>query len=330
MQSPAQRLADLSAHNLLGSVARAEATSRLYRLAQPELGASARQLWALVREQADATPAAAEDAQRLEDVLARRNSHPQSFFRSAAGQWDRLRRELFGTSFDLACLAGLLADDTRIGDLGCGTGHLSAVLAPFVGRVIAVDSSPEMLATARERLHTCSNVDLRQGTLEALPIETGELDAALLCLVLHYVADPGAVVREAIRTLAPGGRLVIVDMLPHERTDLHERMGHAWPGFTAAATRRWFTDSAASAPTIHELPGDAAARGPRLFVATARRHRNDSARIDPPPRDAPHGLLAPASPSTKVPSQSVQHRSERNVNASGASRRNPPPQGEKR
>ncbi len=310
--------------------ARAEATSRLYQLAQPDLGASARQLWALVREQADVTPAAAEDARRLEDVLARRGSRQQSFFRSAAGQWDRLRRELFGTTFDLACLAGLLADDTKIGDLGCGTGHLSAVLAPFVGRVVAVDSSPEMLAAARERLDALGNVDLRQGTLEALPIETGELDAALLCLVLHYVADPGAVVREAVRTLAPGGRLVIVDMLPHERTDLHERMGHAWPGFGAAATHRWFANSPVSAPTIHELPADGAARGPRLFIATARRNRDDSARISPPTPGPHHRLLAPASGPTKVPSRSAQHRSGRNVNTSGASRRNPLPQGEKK
>ena len=57
------------------------------------------------------------------------------------------------------------------------------------------------------------NVELRSGTLERLPVADGELDAALLVLVLHYVPDPLRVLREARRVLAPGGRLLIVDML---------------------------------------------------------------------------------------------------------------------
>ena len=70
----------------------------------------------------------------------------------------------------------------RLLDLGCGTGAVTDVLAPFVRRVVAVDHSREMLDVARRRLDGRDNVDLREGDLEALPVADGELDAALLVL----------------------------------------------------------------------------------------------------------------------------------------------------
>ncbi len=286
--------------------ARAEATSRLYRLVQAELPPSAHRLWTLVREQADTTRAVRDDAARLEPVLAARSARHQNFFRSAATQWDRLRRDLFGSGLELACIAGLLDEDATIGDLGCGTGHLSAALAPFVKRVVAVDSSPEMLAAAADRVAVASRVELRHGTLEALPVANGELDAAFLCLVLHYVAEPSRVVREAVRTLRPGGRLVVVDLLPHERADMSERMGHVWPGFAASEVRAWFEGLDATAPRLHELPTDGAARGPRLFLATSQRRNGAYGRkslADPLPGRTRHAPQPPLNDAKRVPAE---------------------------
>jgi ArsR family transcriptional regulator len=87
----------------------------------------------------------------------------------------------------LRALAGLLDPQEVIGDLGCGTGQVSQWLAPFSERIIAVDSSKEMLRTAKDRLTGHRHVELRQGSLEKLPIDAGELDVALLLLVLHHV-----------------------------------------------------------------------------------------------------------------------------------------------
>ena len=97
--------------------------------------------------------AATQDHHRLQGVLAERRTKSQEFFSSAAGQWDRLREELFGPTFHLQALLGLIAIDWVVGDLGGGTGAVAAALAPFVARVIAVDNSAAMLQAARRRLH---------------------------------------------------------------------------------------------------------------------------------------------------------------------------------
>lgn len=251
-------------------VSHPEGTSRRYRAAE-KLEASSRRLWHLVREQVMATPAAANDARRVQTVLAHRRSKSQKFFSSAAGQWDRLRVELFGRRADLMGLLGLLDDTWTVGDLGCGTGQLTESLAPFVGRVIAVDDSAAMLTAARRRLASMNNVDVRSGRLESLPIEDGSLDAALLFLVMHYVPEPAEAIGEARRALKPGGRLLIVDMMPHDREDLLHDMGHVWRGFSEEQISSLLEAAGFSGGRYHPLPPDEAAKGPTLFAAVARR-----------------------------------------------------------
>src|SRR5690606_30036240 len=114
---------------------------------------------------------------------------------------------------------GLLDEGWTVGDLGCGTGQVAASLAPFVARVVAVDESAAMLAAARGRLGGVGNVEVRAGELESLPLDDAELDAAVVFLVLHYLSDPGAALREVARVLRPGGRVLVVDMMPHEREE---------------------------------------------------------------------------------------------------------------
>ena len=106
------------------------------------------------------------------------------------------------------------------------------LLAPHVARVIGVDASEEMLAAARNRARDFANVDLRAGALESLPLETSSVDAATLMLVLHHLASPVEALKEAARVLKPGGRLLIVDMAPHEHEEYRQRMGHVWLGFS--------------------------------------------------------------------------------------------------
>lgn len=252
-------------------VARADGTSRRYRMAVRALDPAARQLWAAVREPLAAMSSTAHDTTRLRAVLAARRSATQAFFSSTAGRWDRVRAELFGDRIELLALLGLLDDELTVGDLGCGTGAVTAAVAPFVHRVIAVDDSRPMLDVARRRLADQPNVDLRAGELETLPIADGELGAALLVLVLHHVAEPPAVLAQAARALAPGGRLVVVDMLPHDRGAYAQEMGHVWLGFAEDQVTGWLADAGFDHVRFTPLPADPAAQGPTLFAASARR-----------------------------------------------------------
>jgi ArsR family transcriptional regulator len=251
--------------------ARAEGTSNLYTLSREALDASAKRLWLLVREQVSATTAAAQDQRRLHTALAARRSKSQEFFASSASQWDRLRDELFGDRFHVAAMAAFADPDWIIGDLGCGTGRASEALAPFVTRVIAVDASAAMLQAARKRLQPFDNVDLRRGDLEALPIDEGLLDAATLMLVLHHVTEPARALTEVARVLKRGGRLILVDMLPHEREHYQQQMGHVWMGFPEEQIARLLADGGFDRVRVVPLAADAKAKGPGLFVATASR-----------------------------------------------------------
>ena len=251
-------------------VARVEGPSRRYTMA-PQLEPEARRLWQVVRAQLADAAAAGQDAERLRSVLAERRSRSQEFFSASAAQWDALRTELFGQRADLLALPGLLDDEWTVGDLGCGTGQVTAALAPFVRRVIAVDQSRAMLAAARGRLKGLENVELRSGDLEELPIEDRELDAAVLLLVLHYVVDPAKALAEARRVLKPGGRLLVMDMTPHARDEYRQTMGHVWQGFDTEQINRWAAEAGFERVRYRSLPPDAQAKGPGLFAATMRR-----------------------------------------------------------
>jgi ubiquinone/menaquinone biosynthesis C-methylase UbiE len=250
---------------------RRDGTSRYYAMSLDELDQAAVRLWPLIREQIAATTGAEHDARRLTSVLARRRSKSEEFFASVSGQWDRVREELFGRTFHLHALLALIDGDAVVGDLGCGTGQLTELIAPHVRQVIAVDGSADMLRAARQRLADRTNVDLRRGDLEALPIDHAQLDIALLGLVLHHVPDPAIALNECARVLKSGGRVLIIDMLPHDRAEYQQQMGHVWLGFHERQMRKLLSAAGFSAVRIHPLPIGEDVKGPALFAAVATR-----------------------------------------------------------
>lgn len=92
----------------------------------------------------------------------------------------------------------------RVLDVGCGPGALIAQLVPVVGadHVRAVDPSEPFVAAAKERF---PDVDTQIGSAELLPFDDDAFDVALAQLVVHFMADPVAGLREMARVTVPGG-----------------------------------------------------------------------------------------------------------------------------
>lgn len=102
-------------------------------------------------------------------------------------------------------------------DVGCGPGYLACELAREVsptGRMVAIDSSPDMLASARARIAAAGLADVvevRAGDATRLDFERGRFDFVVAVQVYLYVADVAGALAQAARVLRPGGRLLVVD-----------------------------------------------------------------------------------------------------------------------
>jgi ArsR family transcriptional regulator len=251
-------------------ISRREGTSNLYRMLLDELSPAARDLWLVARERTSAWPELQQDTRRLTQLLTEKQSASQAFFANAATEWDKLRGELYGEAFTTAALLSLLPSTAVVADLACGTGTAAALLAPHVGQVIGIDNSPEMLTAARSRCAGMPNVQIRRGDLTELPIDAASCDAAMLLLALTYVAEPAQAIDDAVRVLRPGGKLVIVDLLPHGREDFRRKMNQLHAGFSAGQVQGWLAGKLVEVKTI-ELSSRPESKGPALLLTVGVR-----------------------------------------------------------
>ena len=156
----------------------------------------------------------------------------------------------------------------RLLDVGCGGGHFMAAAAGHGWTVLGTDLSREACAAARR----VAGAPVVQAEAEALPFRASTVDAVALVNVLDHTTRPLAVVREAARVLRPGGRLLLVDMLAHDRREYQQQMGHVWLGFAPAQIAAWLEAAGFTSVRVQPLPPAPQAAGPALFAASARRH----------------------------------------------------------
>ncbi len=138
-----------------------------------------------------------------------KSSSTKPDFGRIAARYDELRPtdDNWWEVFELLVREGDLLG-RRVLDVGCGTGRVAAVLAERGSRVWGVEPSTEMADLARERIST-----VKVAPAERLPFKDGWFDRAVMFLVIHLVDRPRAFA-EALRVLAPDGRLAIATFDP--------------------------------------------------------------------------------------------------------------------
>ena len=178
-------------------------------------------------------PDAVSDQAAMRRVLRKRQDKTRAFFDSVAG---RLGKDhVPGKSWKSLAEALLrLMPPLVIADLGAGEGAFALLLAQRAKKVIAVDSSARMIEVGRDEAqrHSVKNIDYRLGDMEEIPIGDREVDLVFFSQSLHHALHPERALAESARILAPGGRLVILDLAKHRFEEAREIYADEWLGFS--------------------------------------------------------------------------------------------------
>jgi len=181
-------------------------------------------------------PTLQSDRARLEVAREARRKQAAAYFAERAADWDRIRAMHAPEERVEAAILAMVGDAPvqAMLDLGAGTGRMLELIAPHAVRAVGVDLSPAMLSLARARIAQSGlrNVQLRQGDIYAPPVERDAYDLVVVHQVLHFLDDPARALREAARTLRPGGRLLVVDFAAHTEEYLREDFAHRRLGFS--------------------------------------------------------------------------------------------------
>ncbi|PZN95516.1 MAG: ArsR family transcriptional regulator [Alphaproteobacteria bacterium] len=198
------------------------------------------------------------DQARLAAVRAERAAAADAWFAAHAADWDRERALHIAESDVEAAIAAALApgDLGVLVDVGTGTGRMIELLGPQARTALGIDRSPEMLRLARGRIEASglAHAEVRRGDMYALPRAAGSVDTVVLHQVLHFADDPVAAIAESARVLAPGGRLLVVDFMPHGREELRAQQRHVRLGFGDDQVCGWMTAAGLEAQVARRLP----------------------------------------------------------------------------
>lgn len=215
-------------------------------------------------------PILAADRRQAARVLAERARIASESFRRTGAEWDEMRAlDLPAADVEAALLATLGDPVGRLLDIGTGTGRLLELLAPRLSAGLGIDASRAMLALARARLARpgLTHCAVRLADMYRLPLPDAGFDAVVLQMVLHHAEDPAGVLAEAARMLAPGGRLIVVELARHASPDCMQRLAHRWPGFDDAGMAGLLAAAGLAQPAAPlSIPGPLEIR---LWTATA-------------------------------------------------------------
>lgn len=165
-------------------------------------------------------------------------------------------------------------------DFGCGTGSLTVELARWARHVTAIDRSEGALekAKAEAARQGLTNITFLAADLEKLPLDSASADLVVISQSLHHVANIDAVVAEGARLLKTNGRMVVLELLPHDEAWVKSRLGHQHLGFDPDQVQAAMQRAGIDAHPVHPGPRDSTSPF-KAFLLTGTRGRKSLAKL---------------------------------------------------
>ncbi|MFX1519755.1 MAG: class I SAM-dependent methyltransferase [Promethearchaeota archaeon] len=168
----------------------------------------------------------------------------KKYFDEVASQWDKMQESFFSEAVrEKAYSVVNLQQGELAADIGAGTGFITEGLIQRGLNVIAVDQSEVMLQELKIKLQSAGKIDYRTGEAENLPVENDIVDYVFANMFLHHVERPLDAIKEMVRILKPGGKLVITDLDEHNFEFLKTEQYDRWMGFKRDDIKRWFIEA---------------------------------------------------------------------------------------
>ena len=177
-------------------------------------------------------------------VQQQREQNSLAFFRTNHARF-REQQELIASWEDYSQAALHLLDHSNaptnlpLIEIGPGDGRLLPLLAQRTTHVVALDNAPEMLESARSYASQVANIAYVLGDTSTLTHSETRYSAAIMNMVLHHTPKPERVLAEAGCALAPGGVLIISELVAHDQAWAREHCGDLWLGFEPDQITAW-------------------------------------------------------------------------------------------
>ncbi|MBF0287688.1 MAG: metalloregulator ArsR/SmtB family transcription factor [SAR324 cluster bacterium] len=228
---------------------RKEGVWSYYKLTDPEnLDTELQLLWNYLQEQLSALEDPFRDQVRLKEILRQREDR-------TSGLNERLLEP--GQSWLTWSRAlGFFLPNLDVADLGCGDGTITMEIARFARSVVGVEHNQKVLDMAKERAARMNlqHVTFKTDRIEELSLPNMSTDFVLFSQSLHHLPRPELGLQEASRILRPGGRMIIMELAPHQEEWVREKLGHMWMGFETDTLTQMMNDAGLQSIQIEANP----------------------------------------------------------------------------
>jgi len=198
------------------------------------------------------------DHSRLIEARQERARLAAEYFSKNAPEWDKIRSLHVSESAVEEAVRQMLGQGpvSHALDLGTGTGRTLLLLQGIAEKATGIDFNREMLAIARTNLDKAGlhNFHVRLAEVHNLPLPDCHADLVTVHQVLHYLDNPAAAIREAVRVLQTNGRLLIVDFAPHSIEALRDGHAHRRLGFSEQEVTAWCLAAGLRVAEVRHLP----------------------------------------------------------------------------